>query len=79
MTPIKLEDLKTGMIILEEDSYGNNVFKVLCDPYIDAEPGREGCMTVKVKDVQSDLETELSYSPEAWFSPSLYQILPSAG
>jgi len=54
MIPIKINDLKPDMIILEEDSYGNTVFKVLSKPYIpDSDPS---FIEVKVKDVQTEEE-----------------------
>lgn len=38
MTPIEFTELKKGMVIMEECSYGNNIFKVTSDYHIKNNP-----------------------------------------
>jgi len=75
MYPIKLEDLKPNMVIMEEDSYGNNVYVVKSEPYKD-----KNCLVVDCEDVLTKEIVCLGYDPERpAYSPDLFQILPSAG
>jgi len=75
MIPIELEALKPEMVILEEDSYGNNVYVVRSEPYLD-----EDMLKVECEDVLTKEITPLGYHPEfPGYAPTLFQILPSAG
>lgn len=59
MIPIKISECKLGMVILEEDSYGNNVFLVTSDPYT-----IHNMLSVNVRNVQDyDDETYIGQTP----------------
>ena len=70
MISIEVENCKPDMVILEEDSYGNNIYVVVSEPYQD-----ENMLVIDVEDVLTKEVISIGGDPNHGYGPCLFRLL----